>query len=136
MNLIEKYVFLFTDTLYSNLVLSVKSELALGIMRYLEQTNLATWLITFAAVGISASINYFFGIIAYNIFIKYSIPTVRVRYDNICLLWSRYYLLIMLCCVFHPVAKIIIFFTGFVKFNFARSVAVLLVCKALSYMFI
>ncbi len=136
MNLIEKYVFLFTDTLYSNFVLSAKSELALGVMRYLEQTNLATWVITFAAVGISANINYFFGIIAYNIFIKYSIPPVRLRYDNICLLWRRYYLPIMLFCVFHPLASIIIFFAGFVKFNFARSTVVLLACKALSYVFV
>jgi membrane protein YqaA with SNARE-associated domain len=133
MNLTEKYIFLFTDTLCSNFLLSINNELALGIMRYLEQTNFATWIIVFVAMAIIGSINYAFGIVVYNIFIKYSSSPTKLRYDNICLLWRKYHLLIMSFCIFHPLAKALVFFAGFVKFSFVRSIIILLICKTLHY---
>ena len=136
MKLIEKYVFLFADTLYSNFVLSINNELALGVMQHLGQTNVTTWVIVFVAVTIIGSVNYVFGILAYNIFIKYSSALNKLRYDNACLLWNKYYLPIMLFCIFHPFAKILVFFAGFAKFAFWRSIVILLICKALKYGFL
>jgi membrane protein YqaA with SNARE-associated domain len=136
MNLIEKYVFLFTDTLYSNFVLSMNSELALDVMRYLGQTNYATWVIIFVALAIIGSVNYVFGVVVYNIFIKYSNPANKLRYANTCLLWNKYYLPIMLFCIFHPCAKILVFSAGFTKFSFWRSIVILLICKAFAYGFL
>jgi membrane protein YqaA with SNARE-associated domain len=124
----EKYLFLFVDTFFSNSILSTNQEIAIHIMKIYENeyNKYLILLIFFAGTFLGILSNYIFGIIIKKLFI--SIPNIKnkeetkeriIKYG---LLTDKYSIIL---CLFSPIdlySKAMTFFFGFCssrKFLFA-----------------
>lgn len=115
----EKYLFLFMDTLFSNSILSTNEEIAIHVMKiYENEYNKYLILLTFfAGTFLGILTNYIFGIVIKRLFL--SIPNIKnkeetkeriVKYR---LLTDKYYIILCLFSAVDLYSKAITFFFGF-----------------------
>jgi membrane protein YqaA with SNARE-associated domain len=122
----EKYLFLFVDTFFSNSILSTNQEIAIHIMKIYENeyNKYLILLIFFAGTFLGILSNYIFGIIIKRLLI--SIPNIKnkeetkeriIKYG---LLTDKYSVIL---CLFSPIdlySKAMTFFFGFCSGNWFK----------------
>jgi membrane protein YqaA with SNARE-associated domain len=134
MNLNEKYVLVFTDTLYSNLILSTQEDFAFAAMYKFGHHTTFLWEVTILATLCAGAVNYALGKTAYNMFLKAANQDTTDRYYAIQSIWRKFYLLPFALCLVPSLSKFIILFCGVVNFKFLRSLLLLLIFKYVYYL--
>lgn len=126
MDQIEAYTLLFTDSLVSNLVISLDSELIAHTMRMLDDYNKVVVVLTATAASIFANcINYFLGRVLFNFFYLASKnPGNRTHYETYSSFIVRYHVLALALSIVPFWGKFIIMLTGFTKVNFFRVIGI------------
>lgn len=126
MNQIEVYTLLFTDSLVSNLAISIDNELIVHTMKVLGDYNKAAVVLTSTAASIFANcINYFLGRVLFNFFYlaKNNVGN-RVYYDAYSRFIARYHVFALALSIIPFWGKFIILLTGFTKVNFFRVIGI------------
>ena len=125
MNQIEVYTLLFTDSLVSNLVISLDRELIFHTMKVFGDHNKVAIVLTSTTASIFANcINYFLGRVLFNFFYltKNNVGNrVYVAYSQFI---ARYYVFVLMLSIIPFWGKFIILLTGFTKVNFFRVIGI------------
>jgi len=126
MDQIEAYTLLFTDSLVSNLVISLDSELIAYTMRMLDDYNKAAVVFTATIASIFANcINYFLGRVLFNFFyLANKNPGNRTHYETYSRFIIRYHVLVLSLSIVPFWGKFIILLAGFTKVNFFRVIGI------------
>ena len=131
--LAEKYFFLFTDTFYNNLIISMNNEMAIWVMHKIGCFNtIALLFYGFLGVLCAAVINYIFGYLTYNIFIKSA--QNNNSYMIVQNIFSSYGGFILLLCFFSIFAKLLLVLCGVMRYKFLRSVLIMSLCRVFYYL--
>lgn len=129
----EKYLFLFIDTFYGNLILSIQDDFAFKAMNIFGHNGLTTWTITLFAVLLAGLGNYLFGYVLYNIFIKHASDATKTQYLQIGAVWSKFHIIALCFCIMPIMAKLLILLCGFIRFRLLRCLMILTACKYAYY---
>lgn len=125
MNQIEVYSLLFTDSLVSNLVISLDNELMVHTMKVLGNHNKVPIILTSTAASIFANcINYFLGRVLFNFFYLVKNNVGNRVYDAYSQFIARYYVFALMLSIVPFWGKFIILLTGFTKVNFLRVIGI------------
>lgn len=127
----EAYTLLFTDSLVGNLVISLQNEFAIYSMNLFGGYNTFIMLI----VGWLASVfaiffNYILGKFLFNIVRPKKENIFHVRYNEFSDSFNKYYFLFLLVSVVPFFGKFMHSLTGFLNFNFLKT---LLICSSLKF---
>lgn len=138
----EQYSLLFIDTLASNIVFCFTSEFALASMKAFNLYNkYLLLLVALSSFTLASTLNYYFGKICYKILApfnrgaknihdtKKSTPhTQPLKQNNII-----YFALLLSGTPF--TGKFIVFFAGFYKANFIRTILITICSKLVYYIY-
>lgn len=137
MNITESYLFLFSDSFFSNLSVNLNSELALHTMIVLGNFNAKVVLAICVLANISAfALNYALGQTCYRIYKSSNDPVIQERHDKLNASFKKYYLLIVMLVVFEPFGKFVILISGFMNASILRIISLAVVFKFLYYVYI
>src|SRR6476619_5111575 len=112
----EKLYFLFTDTFYSNLILSFDSEIAFWTIKEFDGLNVLVCSITFCSIIFALLTNYFLGFALYSLLIKGKGSERLAQYEKIGSLWNKGYILLFFLCLIPNMLKLILVLCGFLRF--------------------
>lgn len=119
----EAYAFLFTDSIFSNLIITAHSEFALFVMHLLGFYSLKLILLYASLGAVSAFIiDYGFGIIFYNLYRFSSDLNIQDRYNKFTEFFTKYGWCFLLLSFVPNVGKFIPMVAGFTKYGFIRSI--------------
>ena len=125
MNQIEVYTLLFTDSLVSNLVISLDRELIFHTMKVFGDHNKVAIVLTSTTASIFANcINYFLGRVLFNFFYLTKNNVGNRVYDAYSQFIARYYVFVLMLSIIPFWGKFIILLTGFTKVNFFRVIGI------------
>jgi hypothetical protein len=134
MTLTEKYLFLFVDTFCSNLALSITDGFAVGVMKDFGYVGFQMLSLTFLGIVCAGVVNYLFGRVLYNIFVRYMSDDNLLRYKNIKSIWDNYHFIWFWLCFIPDFAKVMLVVCGFIRFKFMRSIFFLAFFKGVYYL--
>lgn len=124
MSPIEKLSFLFTDTFYSNLVLSFDSEIAFWAIYEFDGLSQSVVIVGLAAIISGMLANYFFGVVLHNMFIKGIKGDRLLKYNSLGDMWQRWHMTLFCLCLVPNAYKVLLVLCGFLKFNFPKTMTV------------
>ena len=125
MNQIEVYTLLFTDSLVSNLVISLDKELIFHTMKVFGDHNKVAIVLTSTTASIFANcINYFLGRVLFNFFYLTKNNMGNRVYDAYSQFIARYHVFVLMLSIIPFWGKFIILLTGFTKVNFFRVIGI------------
>lgn len=137
MPLLEVYLLLLTDTLTSNIIISVHEELILYTMLMFGSYNkLLILVIVVIASMFATSVNYFFGRILLNIFYYTKDQQKLVRHQLFVQFFQKYSHILLIFTVVHMWGKFILLVAGFTKINFSKVLGITTLAKICYYMYI
>jgi membrane protein YqaA with SNARE-associated domain len=137
MSQFEAYLFLLTDSLYSNLVISSKLELALSVMQTLGTYDIRTMFVVSLIGSILASaMNYLAGIVGYNLYRFSTDQQIQLRYQKATTIFSKYGAYILLLVPLPYFGKFIIFVAGFTRFGMMRAMFYITISRVLYYLYV
>lgn len=138
----EQYSLLFIDTLTSNIVFCFTGEFALASMKAFNLYNkYLLILVALSSFTLASALNYYFGKICYKILAPFS-PNAKNNSDDEKLnLHTRlhkqnniiYFALLLSGMPF--TGKFIVFFAGFYKTNFMRTILITMCSKLVYYIY-
>ncbi len=136
MNNIETYSFLFSDTLFGNIIFYGHGEMVLPIMSSLETYNRELMLIL-ASLGFLGAIlvNYIFGKALYKVYKSALDESRQVNYELVHDIFNKYgsYLL---CLSFLPITCWVVpLLSGFLSFSLWRSLFFAGLARVLYYVY-
>lgn len=130
----EAYSFLFSDSLFSNLMLSTNSELAINTMRILGIYDLRiVFIIALLGFIVAIVINYLCGIVGYNLYRFSTDQTLHTRYNKVVEFFEKYGAYLLLLAGIPPFGKFIILLAGFARFGVMKTILITFVSKASYY---
>ncbi len=119
----EAYAFLFTDTIFSNLVFTAHSELALGVMQLLGfYSSKLVLLYAFLGALTAFGIDYLFGIVLYNLYRFSSDLEIQARYNKFSEFFAKYGGFIILLTFIPNIGKFIPMISGFTRYGIVRTI--------------
>jgi len=121
MSPIDKLSFLFTDTFYSNLILSFDSEIAFWTIYEFDGLSQMVVIVGLAAIVFAMLANYFLGVVLYSIFIKGIRSDSLVKYNSLSDMWQRWHMTLFYLCLVPNAYKVLLVLCGFLKFNFPKT---------------
>lgn len=137
MPLLEAYFLLFTDTLTSNIVISIHDELMLHTMLMFGSYNSLVILLTVsAAFMFSTCINYFFGRILLNIFYYTKDQKKLLRHKSFVKFYQKYSFILLILSAIPILGKFILLSGGFTKINLLKVLGISTIAKLCYYMYI
>lgn len=133
----EAYAFLFTDTVFSNLVITAHSELALFVMQMLGFYS-SKLILIYAFLGALCAFagNYLFGIVLYNLYRFSSDLDIQARYGKLTKFFAKYGWLILFLAFVPNVGKFIPMLAGFTRYRIINTMIYSGLSKALYYIWL
>ena len=137
MNQFEAYSLLFTDSLVSNLVISINRELIIDSMKIFgTYNNLLICIVATIASIIANSINYFFGRILLNIFYFPENEQAVYALKQLVHLYLKYSVIILSLVIVPFWGRFIPLSAGFIKMNFIKVLTISALMKLCYYIYI
>lgn len=133
----EAYAFLFTDTIFSNLVITAHSELALFVMQILGLYN-SHLIVLFSSLGALCAFvgDYLFGIVLYNLYRFSSDVDIQARYSKCTDFFAKHGSLILLLTFIPNIGKFFPLVAGFTRYGVMRTMIYSGVSKILYYVWL
>ena len=130
----EAYAFLFTDVVFSNLVLTPRLELALPVMKALGFYS-GHMMMLYASLGIISAfvLNYIFGIVLYNLYRFSTDQKIMARYLKLADILKKYGGLLLLFSFIPNIGKFIPLVAGFTRFGIINTLLFATISKMLYY---
>ncbi|MES2214956.1 MAG: hypothetical protein V4485_02920 [Pseudomonadota bacterium] len=132
----EAYLFLFTDSFFSNLVITAKLELAVHTMKLLGGYDLG-WVFIIALLGSSAAtpLNYLAGIVGYNLYRLSPDKQIQSKYQKITIFFEKYGKYILLFAATPNIGKFTILVAGFTRFGLMRTILYTTISRSIYYVY-
>jgi membrane protein YqaA with SNARE-associated domain len=130
----EAYAFLFTDVVFSNLVITARLEIALPVMKALGFYSNHMMLL-YASLGIISAfvLNYIFGIVLYNLYRFSTDQKIMARYLKLADIFKKYGGLLLLFSFIPNIGKFIPLVAGFTRFGIIKTILYAAISKMLYY---
>lgn len=136
MTQLEAYFFLFTDSVFSNLVISAKQELALYTMKTLGTYDLyLVFAYALSGAVIATILNYLAGIIGYNLYRFSTDQKIQLRYQKTTILFEKYGKYFLFFAATPYFGKFTIFVAGFTRFGLIQTLLYTTISRVLYYMY-
>jgi len=133
----EAYLLLFTDTLTSNIVISLHDELMLHTMLMFGNYNSLTILLTvWAAFTCSTGINYFFGRSLLNIFYYTKDQQKLLIHKAFVKFYQKYKFILLILSAIPILGRFILLSAGFTKINLLKVLGISAIAKLCYYTYI
>jgi membrane protein YqaA with SNARE-associated domain len=130
----EAYAFLFTDVVFSNLVITARSEIALPVMKALGfYSNHVMLLYAFLGIVSAFILNYIFGIVLYNLYRFSTDQKIMERYLKLADIFKKYGILLLTFSFIPNIGKFIPLVAGFTRFGIIQTVLYAAIGKMLYY---
>ena len=126
------YLELFLDSFFASLLLPLQSEFVLVVMTgFGDYPPVPVLMLALLASGVASAINWALGRFLIS---KLTVPEVsKDGYEKLALLFQRYFVWLAVFTWFGVLAPMFIFAAGFFQVSFIKTLAILLVGRALYY---